>query len=151
VSSLGATDLAYHILHEADEYVQRSKDLDVIVFYQNVVKTWKNPSFAMMNISEAFNYSGVAIATDLITAEKVKHFPGPSGRFFYVWDLEWLRSINYSYESLRSIYTDPNLTLIARSKSHADQIERNWNREVAAIVPHCDLTGMVRMVANAKK
>jgi hypothetical protein len=151
VGSLGATDLAYHILREAHEYVQKSKDLDIIVFYQNVVKTWKNPSFAMMNISEAFNYSGVAVATDLVTAEKMKHFPGPSGRYFYVWDLEWLRSTKRSYESLRDIYTDPNLSLIARSDSHASQIERSWNRKVSAVVPHCELASLVKAVSSAKK
>lgn len=146
LSSLGATQLAYHLLEQGDAVLSDRTDLDVVVFFQNVTKTWTTPTFAAMNISEAYGFTGVAIATDLDTAGKLARFPGPSKRFFYVWDLEWLRPSGRFYEDYASVYC--KLPLIARSDSHARLIEYCWNRPVHAVVPNCDLAGIAKVVAR---
>ncbi len=148
VSTLGATQLGYHVLEQGNARLGESIDVDLIIFQQNVTKTWTTPTFAMMNVSEAYSFTGAIIATDVDCARKSLRFPGPSSLFFYSWDMEWLRAGRCTYEEHARVYTDERLPLIARSDSHANLLERCWNRRVLAVVPSCDLAGLAKAVLS---
>jgi hypothetical protein len=149
VSSLGISQLSYHLLAEAHAHLGKM-DFDLIVFYQDISRTWKIPSFCLMNITEAYSFDGVVIATDLSTAGQMARMPGPSDRLFYAWDLEWICDHAHSYERLASAYGNPDIPLIARSRSHAEMIRRCWNRDVEAVVEYCSLPGLLE-VANGRR
>ena len=130
LDSLGPKQLAYHLL-----YTEGWQDVEPIVFFQNAVHPLATPRFATMNISEAFSYTGTAIATDLSTAEKLLKFPGPKAKYFYVWDLEWFRgkhSNRNHYDYFANIYR--NIPLIARSPSHKKVLEETWGVRVDRII-----------------
>jgi hypothetical protein len=133
VRSFDSSQLSYHILEHASRVLGEYANIDIVVFYENLAKPWKTPLFAVMNIGEAFGFDGVAIATSLSTAAKLREFPGPEARFFYAWDLEWVGG-SAPYEEMADIYCDRSLPIIARSQNHAEMIERCWNRSVYNIV-----------------
>ena len=139
VNNLGASHLAYCLLRNIKSFMEERYDTDIIVFYENLVPPCIPPSCAVMQIHEAFGYDGTLVATSLSTAEKLLRFPGPKARAFYVWDLEWLRMPQKSFEELRSVYGNPELTLLARSLDHAEILADVWNRPVEAIVEDFDL------------
>lgn len=142
---LGNSQLAFQLINSANKFLETHIDTDVIAFVSNQLRPKVCPSFAVMNINEAFDFDGVAIATTLHTAEKLARFPGPRKRYFYVWDLEWSRNLGWSFEKLSEIYNNPNLTLIARHDDHAKVIEQCWNRPVHAVVPDCEVSHMVNL------
>lgn len=147
LSKMGATQLSLHLLQGAASYLRDRTDVDILVFYQNIVKCWQTPTFGMLNISEIYDFTGAAVATDLDTAEKLQRAPGPKGRYFYLWDLEWMRGGGWSYERMARVYCDPNLTLIVRSDRHKAVAEDSWNRPVGAVIPQCDLAAFAALVA----
>lgn len=128
VSSLGSDEMAHSILTNDWEGIES------IVFFQNAVKPALTPSFAMMNITEAFSYNGVCLATDFDTAEKLLRFPGPSRKFFYVWNLDWFKDEagNLSYGNLARVYR--GLPLIARNESDRTTLESSWNVQVFDVI-----------------
>ncbi len=80
-----------------------------------------------MHISNAYAYNGTIMATTLSTAEKLIIFPSPAKKYFLVWDLEWLRIKQRNFRFLSSIYSNPDLILVARSEDHKQVIENCWN------------------------
>jgi hypothetical protein len=86
-----------------------------------------------MQMAEAWGFDGVLLATTLSTAEKILRCPSAKKRFFYVWDLEWLRPSRKEYRAFQAIYGDPRMELIARCPDHAAAIEAAWNRRPVVV------------------
>ena len=61
-----------------------------------------------------------------------------SDKFFYIWDLEWLRK-PMQFTDVVSIMRDERIKLIARSENHKDLIEKYANREVSGIVDNWNM------------
>lgn len=133
LNNLGPTQLAYNAICQANRYAQSGKH-SAFLFYERQVPPCLKLAVASMQIAEAWNFDGVTVATDLSTAIKLAKFPSPRSKFFYVWDLEWLRNGVQPYEAYSSVYRNPSYQLLARSASHRDAIESCWNRKVRAVV-----------------
>jgi hypothetical protein len=71
---------------------------------------------------------GVAIATDLTTAQRLIRVTGPKKKYFYIWNLEWVNMPNINYDIMSSIYNHKDIELIARSESHSKLIEKMWRK-----------------------
>lgn len=151
LSHLGINQLAFHFILNANNFLQEENNVDIIAFVCNLSPPIQYPNFASMNINEAFDFDGIVVATTLNTAQKMAHFPGPQCRYFYLWDLEWMRSPGYNFENLLAIYNNPHLKLIARNNEHAMLIEKCWNRPVHAIIPNCDIRKFIEMVKKDVK
>lgn len=152
ISHLGPSQLAFHFLSNSYKYLSNKTDADIVAFVSNQVKPWQIPTFASMNINEAFDFDGIVVATDLYTAEKLSKFPGPRQRYFYVWDLDWMRgSCKWTFEELSDIYNDRQLKLIARSDDHKRIIEQCWNRRIHQAIPNCDIEAFVEMAKRDDK
>lgn len=143
VSSMGKNQLAYHISKAATS--------NFVVFYENLAKPWFVLPFAIMNIGEAYDFRGPVVATTLISAEKLLKFPGPTSRYFYIWDLEWMRETGMTYEELSNVYNNPQISLIARNEDYARVIERCWNRSPIDVVENCDMAKLMKVVGDEKQ
>lgn len=151
VSHVGHNQLASYLLYGGNEFYRNANvGDDLIVFYQNLAKPQTLPVFPLMNISELYSYDGVGVATSLETATKLLHAPGPSSRYFYLWDLEWLHGEPQPFDTLLSIYSNPRLQFIARNSQHAAEFTRCWNRPVKAVIANCDLKALMEVVSNPK-
>lgn len=107
------------------------------------------PMFGIYNLIEAFSFKGPVFATNLSLAQKLVRFPGPSQKFFYVWDLEWLRR-PFQYEQYVGIYRNPALKLIARSDEHKTLLENNFNRSVFGVIDDFNFEQMSLVIERAK-
>lgn len=145
VNDLHASQLSYYLTRNVNEYIKSDPSLDFVVFFENLSKPVLVPNFALMQVAEAWGQPGVSIATSLTTASRLIHFPAPSKKFFYVWDLEWLRPTNKVYDLYAGIYLHPELKLLARSEEHASLIKNSFNREVEAIVSDFDMNKILEV------
>lgn len=143
VSNLGASQLAYFL---AKNTYEPHKTTDVILFYEDMSPMCLRPKSAIMQMAEAWAQAGSTIATNLSTAAKLINFIGPKKKFFYVWDLEWLRGPIVNYDKVfLPIYTHPQLQLIARSSIHAKLIANCFNREVIGIVDNANMDDLISL------
>lgn len=154
VPNLGPTQLAYQFINSANMY---SNQADIIAFYEDIGPQSFPLNFASMFIDQAYYYKEPLIATNISTAMKLLDFPCCPTKFFYCWDLEWARISPNSrkFKVLYNIYNNPELNILARSESHALQIQKCWNVKRVNIVKNfnieqilCIITGYV---ANSQK
>jgi len=134
VPNLGASHMNYSLIRQINLFMTERFDTDIVLFYETLDLPCLPPACSRMQIHEGYGFDGPIVATSLTTAEKLIRFPSPSQKLFYVWDLEWLRMPQKSFEQLHSIYANPELTLVARGQDHADVLTDVWNRPVAAVI-----------------
>ena len=60
------------------------------------------PNFATMSMSEIWNFNGALISTDVSTSLSMNKCFAPKAKYFYVWDLEWIR--NRLVENMKKLY-----------------------------------------------
>ena len=116
-------------------YNQAVKDYghDITVFFETPVYPCVPVGFGVMQLNEAFGYKGPLIASSFNLAAKLLGCTGTDERYFYLWDLEWIRFEGKHFHQISQIYQNPKLRLIARSIEHKDIIEDCWNVKVAGI------------------
>lgn len=134
IKDLGPSQLSYYAVKNTNAYVRSNHDISIIGFYENLIVPCVRPEFPVMDMVEVFGYDGNVVATDLNSAAKLINSFSPAQRFFYVWDLEWMRLPYKQYEALYRIYNSPKLKLLARSDEHARAIENCWDKKVTGIV-----------------
>ena len=135
VPNTGANQISFCLINQVNRLFDIRPEIDVMVFYENIHKNCIPANFSAMEISHAFNHKGPMIATTVSTAEKLISFPSEK-KFFYVWDLSWVRNSRQlsEYEKYKKVYCDESLELIARSKSHKKAIENCFNRKVKHVI-----------------
>ncbi len=110
-----------------DEY---GDNLDILVFYEGWGKLPMSPRFCSLMEREVWGLDGVVMSTDIKTTQRLIQCPGPTKKFFYVWNLEWLglqqNGVDYSW--LHDIYCNPAIELVARSNNHARLLEKIWKK-----------------------
>ena len=135
VPNTGANQISFCLINQVNRLFDMHPEIDVMVFYENMHQNCVPSNFAAMEISQAFNHKGPMIATTISTAEKLISFPSEK-KFFYVWDLSWVRNSRRlnEYEKYNKVYSDKSLELIARSQSHKKAIQNCFNREVNHVI-----------------
>jgi hypothetical protein len=101
-----------------------------------------------MQMAEAWGMEGISIATCLSTANSLINFPVASRKLFYMYDLEWLRGNQRSYDALYNIYQNKDFDFIARSETHAKLIENCLNRKPIGIIPQLDIMSIKQCLAK---
>ncbi len=145
LDSLGPTQLNYFLIANTNRLMAERCDVDLIAFYMTLARPCLPMNFASMQLVEAYGFDGTIIATSLLTADKILKFPGPKRKLFYVWDLEWLRINDKSYSTLRSIYANQKLAIIARSQEHKRVLEECWNINVAHVVDDFNIEAICQL------
>lgn len=139
-NNFGTSQLSYSFIRKANQLVKNSTDVDVFGFYANLSNISMQPCFSMMQLVEAYSFGGIAVATDLDSLAKLIRMPGPSKKFFYGWDLFWMRmNPRPQYESIVSLYRHPSIEVVARSASHKAILENNFNLKNIKISEDFDL------------
>jgi len=108
-------------------------NVDPIVFYREYFPLPITPLFAMMQELEVYGFFHPIIATSFETANRLLHTPGPTKKFFYVMDLEWLYMGTLVYEQLVNVYANEDIELIARSEEHFKLLTDCWKKPIAII------------------
>ena len=148
VEDLGASHLSYVLIKSMNRMSEEDSENDYSIFIENITPHVLPPRFAVMNTTELPYFKGALIATNVSTCLTVSLSISNSKKFFYVWDLEWLRHMGKNYEYNIKAYTNKSMSIIARSGSHADAIKNYCNREVAGIVEDFNMTQMMEIINN---
>lgn len=151
VNEFGSSQLAYYILMNLSKRIKEKNDISPFVFYENLQRPPMPPNFALMQMAEGWGQHGIGIATSVSTVNKMKHFPALSKRYFYVWDLEWMRMDPKFYNSYAEFYLDEDIPLIVRCESHARLIENCFNRTPAAIIPNFNVDSLLEFISKGEK
>ena len=144
VDNLGPSQMAFYMIKELNK-LALSTDICASCYYNSLAAPVYDSLFASMNIYCLSDFHGVAVSTDLQTTQILLNSNNRSKKYFYVWDLEWIRArINFNVAS--SILRDDRLHIIARSESHKAAIENIANKSVSGIVDDWNLDQLTSLV-----
>ena len=113
------------------------KDYSLSAFYSRPSVPVTRPFFSCKNISFLAGYDGVAIATDLISADMLLKSNTASDKYLYLWDIGYVAC---------DILLDDRLKLIARSDSHATIINNFCNKQLDGILDNWDIDELMRIL-----
>lgn len=145
--NLSSNQRGFFLIKSINDYLEKDKSYDIAVFTEEQPGDCIVPSFSVMQMVEAWGHQGDFIATDLSTACKLLNFPSARSKFFYIWDLEFLRGFApINYDLVKKVYLNEDLKLIARCKHHAKIIENNFNRTVSGIVQDFNIDSLLEVM-----
>jgi hypothetical protein len=144
VPHLAVAQLSYLITQQVNK-----ADMDYVIFQEHPLPPIQRVRTAVLPIYEITKFKGVLIGTDLSAAKYMVNLTAPSRKLFYPWHVEWMKHGNDFLSTVKTIMS-PQLEVIARSQSYADQI-RIMNREPSAIIPDFNLEGFVRYCNEHEK
>jgi hypothetical protein len=146
VDNLGTSQLSYHLIKCGNQLIHDG--YGVIAFYERMTRYVLRPSFPSMQIVEAWAQDGVTIATSVGTAIDVIDFPGSSRKLYYVWDMSWMRGPQRTWGSFHSLFTHPELSIIARNDEYAQIIQNAFGKKPEFIVENFHVPTMREILAN---
>ena len=144
LEDLSASQLSYYVIKNINEYVG-SDNYDFVIFFENSATSILQPDVSIMSISEIWGFDGTLISTSISTTLSMINAFAKS-KYFYIWDLEWVRRHGKDFHYLIQAYNNKDVKLIARSKEHALAIENYCNRKVDHIINNFDLKKIVRII-----
>lgn len=130
--------------------ISSNLEIPVTVFWEEIARPCFPLTCSVMPIYEAWSFPGPVIATNFSTASKLIKMPGPSRKFYYVVDLEWVGR-GQPFEQYQAVYGNPNLTLIARGETHKKILENCWNRKVPFVCPTFSIDKMMELLREIKQ
>ncbi len=147
LGDLGASQLSYNIVTNLNEECAKSKS-DFVAFIENITNHIIPPNFAVMGINEIWSFDGTLIATSASTALHLSKSANPANKFFYVWDLEWMRPHGKDFQYMVTAFNNPQVKLIARSSEHALAIKNYCNRDVSGVVEDFNIQQLYEVINN---
>jgi hypothetical protein len=144
LEDLSASQLSYYVIKNINEYVG-SDNYDFVIFFENSATSILQPDVSIMSISEIWGFDGTLISTSISTTLSMINTFAKS-KYFYVWDLEWVRGHGKDFHYLIQAYNNKDVELIARSKEHALAVENYCNRKVDHVINNFDLKKIMRTI-----
>ena len=144
-NDFSCSQLSFYLVRNINLECNSSTENDYMGFFENLSSNVMEPSFCVMNISEIWGFKGILVATSASTALTIIKAVTQSKKYFYVWDLEWLRNPD-NYHTLLTIYRHPEINLIARSETHAKVIENFCNKPVVGIMDDFNLSDLKEII-----
>lgn len=134
VDGVGNSDLSYYLLKLINEKLLGNNVYSPVIFYKVLQPPVVNPLCLMLNVSSVNDFKGIAIATDLQTADTISKSHSVASKWLYLWDLDWLTEV-VNYDSAVELMQQFNI--ICRSPSHQSLIKNFCGKE-ATIVENFD-------------
>lgn len=133
VEDLTLSQNSFYMIKNFNKLAERIEN-QPYCFYTNLSSVTPKPLFAIMNLYYVnFFNDGKIICTDLDNLTVLLNLNSAAEKFFYVWDLEWLRGNNRYIDSV-DLMNNERVKLLARSNIHAKAIESYCGREIHAVV-----------------
>ena len=132
LDNIGPSQCSFYLIKEFNKLSANHMNC-CSVFVNRITSPVIKPLFSCPIVAYFMGYDGIAISTTLNEASSILESSNNSKKFLYLWDLEWLYAPR-DYDRVYNILSSPQLSLIARSESHAKIIENFCNRSVRGIV-----------------
>ncbi len=124
IKSLGPSQQSIQLATEMNALVSQKPDVSMCIFYRDFDKIVATPHFAMFMEYEAWDFPGIAIATNIHSAKTLLRCPGPTRKFFYIWEPEWVFMNKLQYSDMAHVYQNKDMPLIVRSQFHYDIVSQ---------------------------
>ena len=148
LGDLGPSQLSYYVVKNLNQKCEETAKDDFVAFVENISTHILEPDFGIMNIGEVWSFDGVLIATSVSTALQIIGSVNSAEKYFYVWDLEWMRPSGHDFQYTVKAFNDPKIKLIARSEEHAKAIKNYSNRNVIGIVDDFNIEQLYKVIQN---
>ena len=149
VDSLGPTQSSFYLIKEFNKLLDNI-GYSPICFYNNLAPAVVKPFFTCTNVSFYAPHDGCTIADTVEMANLILKTQNSSNKFFYVWDLEWIRK-PMDFAATSRVMRNKNINLLARSESHKQLIEKYANREVAGVVDNWNIEQLEEILWTPEK
>ena len=143
------SQIGYYATKSLNYIAEKQVNVDIVMFVKEHAVHPVIPLFATMSETDIWGYDAPIIATDLSSAKTLINSSGPTKKYLYVWDLEWLRLPEYNHEELSKIYNNNNIELIARSDRHYMLIKECW-KEPAFVMPDFSPNSLMGIINDGK-
>lgn len=127
---LGVSQISYYALNEFEKH----KELNRVIFFENLLSSMVIPSCATMCVNQLPNFSGTLVTSTIENTLLALNLCNPkiTKIIFYIWDLEWLRRGKNNYLYNLPAYQKSH-SIISRSKYHVGPIKNYCGREPTLI------------------
>jgi len=141
---LGLSQLAFCAIHQVNTLLQKKRNIDIVLFYEDLYQPCINPLCGAMCSSELRNFNGTIISTTLNTTIKTaKTVANFQRHIFYVWDIEWYRPMYKDYLYNLQAYRDPNIDIVLRHPDYKKPFTDYANRDVTTFVDNVDIEHII--------
>jgi hypothetical protein len=137
VHDLSPSQKSFYLIKEFNKCIDNT-DISPSVFHNRNCIPPKNPFFATKMSLFMSSFKGVLIGTTLEEVRTILKLPAKSDRYFYLWDLDWLKNPVH-FESAMKILRSDHIKIITRSKTHADVVEAFCNKKTIGIVDNWNM------------
>ena len=144
INDTTASELSFRLIKGINDYLDDDGKQDFVLFVENSSASIIEPHFATMSMSEIWNFNGSLISTSVSTSLSMNKCFAPKAKYFYIWDLEWIRNTGREYEKTIQAFSHKETKLIAKSKDHAKAIENYSNREVDYTIQNINIKEIAR-------
>lgn len=114
------------IITELNKLVSKHWDISPILFFSEYAKTTTVPLFARMPIEDLYCFDSPVIANDIESANILQSCPCPTRKILYIWDLEWIYDVEFTFNKYYSIYN--SFEIIVRSQTHYNLFQKVWRK-----------------------
>lgn len=139
LDNFGPSDIAFCAITSGNKL---DKDIDLCGFYIDLHPNCVYAKFGLMEAGETMSFRGPIIATSIRTAKYLSTNTSPEDKYYYVWDLEWIRN-GGDFKSYRDLLLKTKV--IARNEYIASLLREVWNIEPVAVIDHFDLEEIVNV------
>lgn len=143
VQNIGSSQVNHNIIEFLNRYTQDGEH--ALLFFEHVHRHPQRLLFASMNMLSAINYGGMYITADALTLEYALKFPCKKKILFYIWDFEWMQSVQ-PYRDWKDVYCHPDVVRIARTEHYKDVIEGCFNTTVKYVCEDFDYEQMKNII-----
>ena len=109
-----------------------NEEYDFNLFCREYTTPCFNINGGIFNITELFSCCGPVISTNLNTSSILLNCPSPV-KFFYIWDLEWIRIKDKNFSILSEIYNNKDFVYITRNNDYKKLIENCWGTKISYV------------------
>lgn len=146
INDLGPSQKAFYLVKEFNKMCASAK-MSCSAFVNTCGVFVTKPLFSCMSIAFFSEYNGVSIATTIEEAKTILETSNNSEKYLYLWDLPWTEQ-PVDHDEFCKIMRDPRLKIIARSASHAQNIENFCNKKAVGVVDDWNHEQLLKIIGD---
>lgn len=136
---LGASQIAYTSIHNANLYLQNRFGTNISFFIKENMPPCLPAQFAIFNTRDLRAYEGIVIGTSL--SSMVECYKAVRAKkLYYIYDMEWIRpGLKLHPQMVDNILRDEKITKFTRSQDYLNLMKSNGYNISDTIVPDLDV------------
>jgi hypothetical protein len=123
VDDIESTPFMHTLFRELNKL---SETHDCYLFANQVKTLPAHNKFCILQQIEALQHQGKLISTSLINTQILANCLTCEKKYYYVYDLDWMKMQNFNSRQLTTIFLNKDINLLSRSESHYKVLSKNF-------------------------